>query len=104
MQFKSLYSLLFFFFLMVSCSTNEAPKGQDNAPVKYGTTMQVDTSVHSPKYSPAMVNNKRDFICGMPVSAGIADTAHYKGKVYGFCATECKDEFLKKPEAHIAQK
>ena len=51
-----------------------------------------------------MVSNKRDFICGMPVIAGIADTAQYKGKVYGFCATECKDEFLKSPDAYTAKK
>jgi len=51
-----------------------------------------------------MVNNKRDFICGMPVTAGIADTAHYKGKVYGFCASECKSEFLKSPDTYTAKK
>jgi len=38
----------------------------------------------------------------MPVSAGVNDTAHYKGKVYGFCATECKNEFLKNPEGYLA--
>jgi len=51
-----------------------------------------------------MVNNKRDFICGMPVTAGIADTAHYKGKVYGFCASECKAEFMKSPDSYTAKK
>jgi YHS domain-containing protein len=45
---------------------------------------------------------KKDLICGMPLAAGIADTAHYKGKVYGFCATECKTEFLASPQKYIA--
>jgi YHS domain-containing protein len=39
--------------------------------------------------------SKIDPTCGMPISAGISDTAVINGKVYGFCAKECKDEFLK---------
>lgn len=104
MPLKFHHFLLFFSILITSCSSDETPKAQHKEPIKYGSTMQVDTSAHSPKYSTSMVNNKRDFICGMPVTAGIADTAHYKGKVYGFCATECKDEFLKNPAGNIAQK
>ncbi len=46
----------------------------------------------------------KDFVCGMPVKGHTADTAHYKGKVYGFCAKECKDEFVKNPESFLAQK
>jgi YHS domain-containing protein len=49
-------------------------------------------------------DSKKDFVCGMPVSAGISDTAHYKGKVYGFCSKECKDEFYKNPSAYVASK
>jgi YHS domain-containing protein len=40
-------------------------------------------------------SSKEDPICGMPVAGGIADTATVNGKLYGFCAKECKDEFLK---------
>ena len=36
-----------------------------------------------------------DTICGMPLKAGIADTLVHDGKIYGFCATECKQEFAK---------
>ena len=46
----------------------------------------------------------KDLNCGMPISAGIGDTAHYKGKIYGFCSTECKDDFLKNPAAHLVAK
>jgi YHS domain-containing protein len=49
-----------------------------------------------------MVDNKKDPTCGMPVTAGINDTAHYENKVLGFCSTECKNEFLKNPKANIA--
>ena len=45
---------------------------------------------------------KKDLICGMPISAGVTDTAHYKGKIYGFCAPECKADFVKDPEALLA--
>ena len=48
--------------------------------------------------------SKKDLGCGMPLSAGIEDTAHYKGKIYGFCSKECKEDFLKDPEGHIAKK
>jgi len=46
---------------------------------------------------------KTDLSCGMPLSAGLEDTVNYKGKIYGFCSKECKNEFLKDPEAHIAK-
>ena len=49
-----------------------------------------------------LVDNRKDPSCGMPVTAGIADTTHYKGKVLGFCSKECKEQFLKNPEANLA--
>lgn len=45
-----------------------------------------------------------DYSCGMPVSAGVSDTANYKGKLYGFCSPECKADFLSKPEEYISKK
>jgi YHS domain-containing protein len=35
----------------------------------------------------------------MPVGAGVADTAHFNGKVYGFCSAGCKDAFKEKSKA-----
>ena len=49
-------------------------------------------------------DSKKDLPCGMPISAGVSDTAQYKGKLYGFCSAECKADFLKDPEAHLAAK
>lgn len=60
------------------------------------------TNAYISKFSPAMVDNKRDPSCGMPVAAGIEDTVHYKNKVLGFCSKECKDGFLKDPEKNIS--
>ena len=43
-----------------------------------------------------------DPVCEMELNAdGIADTIEWKGKIYGFCATECKTEFIKSPEAYL---
>lgn len=56
------------------------------------------------KYTLNMVDNKIDLSCGMPLTAGIEDTCHYNGKVYGFCSKECKDEFLKNPAGAIKEK
>lgn len=49
-----------------------------------------------------IVDNVKDPSCGMPVSAGINDTAHYKDHVLGFCSKECKAEFTKNPDGIIA--
>lgn len=52
----------------------------------------------------ALATNK-DLNCDMPLDeGGIADTATYNGKVYGFCSTECKADFVKDPEGHLAKK
>ena len=50
-----------------------------------------------PKFTRDMVDNLKDPSCGMPLTAGIDDTLHYNGKVYGFCSDECRDEFKKNP-------
>lgn len=55
-------------------------------------------------YQSVAFDSQKDLVCGMPVKAGVSDTAHYKGKVYGFCAKECKDEFLKNPKKYLAAK
>jgi YHS domain-containing protein len=59
------------------------------------------TDSTKPKITAAMVDNKKDPSCGMPVTAGIEDTVHYNGKVYGFCSEECKNAFLKNPVAMV---
>jgi putative intracellular protease/amidase/YHS domain-containing protein len=54
-------------------------------------------------YKDVKLDNTMDLYCGMPLkSAGVGDTVHYKGKVYGFCSPGCKKEFLKRPEAYIS--
>ncbi|HVI43954.1 MAG TPA: hypothetical protein VM802_03775 [Chitinophaga sp.] len=50
------------------------------------------------QYDVALVANKRDPFCRMPVKAGIYDTAHYNNMVLGFCSSACKDSFLLHPD------
>lgn len=56
------------------------------------------------KYPGIEFASKKDLACGMPLSAGLEDTAHYKGKIYGFCSAECKENFLKDPQKYLAKK
>jgi YHS domain-containing protein len=62
--------------------------------------MQPDSTANA--FEHLLVDNKKDPGCGMPVSAGISDTAHYKGKALGFCSKECKANFEKNPDELIA--
>ncbi len=91
-----LLACAFLSLLVISSCNNQ--KSNENTVVKMSTVAEQD----SVKFTPAMVDNKRDPSCGMPVAAGIEDTIHYKNKVLGFCSKECKDEFLKDPEKNIA--
>lgn len=83
--------------VIASCNTTEAPKQETT-----DTTVQTNMESTATSFPISMVNNKKDPTCGMPVTAGISDTAHYKDKVIGFCAAGCKDEFKLAPEANIA--
>ena len=80
----------------ISCEQGSAKTETSNT----DTTAMKKDSVNIFKH--LLVDNKKDPSCGMPVTAGIGDTAHYKNKVLGFCSKECKDEFLKNPEANLA--
>jgi YHS domain-containing protein len=95
---KSLSNILFLYIVLFSISCNQKPsavtQNKENQEGKIKDT--------HPGYTPEMVVNKKDFICGMPVKAGIEDTAHINGKAYGFCSKECKNEFLKNPKAYIS--
>lgn len=92
---KIICSTIFFLaslLLLSSCGNSQSPPGTSKT-----------TAVDTVKFAVSMVDNKFDPSCGMPVTAGIGDTVHYKGKVIGFCSKECKDDFLKDPEKNIAK-
>ncbi|MFN5422280.1 MAG: YHS domain-containing protein [bacterium] len=82
-------------FFLMACTNNQ---DQVSSPENTGT-METEH-----KYTPEMVVNKKDFVCGMPTTAGISDTVHYKENAYGFCSSECKAAFLQDPDTYIASK
>lgn len=86
--------------LLGAAACNNAAK-EDKATGHEGHMHQEQSA--APKFTADMVDNKKDFACGMPVTAGISDTLHYEGKVYGFCAKECREEFLKDPKGYLAK-
>ena len=86
---------------LMACGGNSVPTTESTSSSMDSTvTAAAEDSVIS--YDISLVDNKKDPTCGMPVTAGISDTAHYDNKVLGFCASECKKEFLKNPKANIA--
>ena len=92
-------SLLTAICLLAGACQSGKPK-TENKPAADTMAMQKDTAANI--FEHMLVDNKKDPSCGMPVTAGISDTAHYKDKVLGFCSKECKDAFLKNPEANLA--
>ena len=92
-------SLVMASLMLLSCGQSNDKANTNSADTNQVATM--DTTLEK-TYAVELVNNKKDPSCGMPVTAGISDTAHYEKKVLGFCSTECKNEFLKNPKANIA--
>lgn len=78
---------------LASCNNTASP--QKEAPAEH------------PKIELKIVDlaTPNDLVCGMEVAENaIADTVVYEGKIYAFCATGCKDEFLKNPASYLATK
>jgi len=86
--------------LMISCSENK-PQKESLVVMQKPDSIPVATAI---SFKDVVFDSPDDLTCGMPVTAGVTDSAHYKGKVYGFCAKECKDEFKKNPEAYLVKK
>lgn len=65
-------------------------------PAKTDTTqMQQAAAETKADFSNVEFASRIDTTCGMPIKAGVSDTLILNGKVYGFCAKECKDDFVK---------
>lgn len=91
--FTSIARALVIPIVLLTSSCNQQPK--EAAAFHSPAYSASDTA--KPKFTRDMVDNLKDPSCGMPLTAGIDDTLHYNGKVYGFCSDECRDEFKKNP-------
>jgi YHS domain-containing protein len=92
------FSQIIFFCLtgLILCSCGDSFKGEAKsiAPAPKKT-------INVPVASLAI---KADPVCGMNLKqADLADTAVYQGKIYGFCGSGCKDEFVKAPNQYLTQ-
>ncbi|MEY4203685.1 MAG: hypothetical protein RL013_1388 [Bacteroidota bacterium] len=47
--------------------------------------------------------NTVDPICDMTVDNTVEDTAHYNGKIYGFCGAHCKESFKEDPAKYVKE-
>lgn len=84
------------FVFVAACQTASQ---QEPTTLKDSVAMHTDSSHF---FEHLLVDNRKDPACGMPVSAGIGDTAHYKSHVMGFCSKECKELFQKNPDGLLA--
>jgi len=86
---------------IIACNNDQSKDKAPAGPAKPAMARPInDTTL----FANIKFDSKWDLSCGMPVTAGVEDTAHYKGKVYGFCSKECKADFLKDPAAAIKSK
>lgn len=80
---------------LTSCNSNKQEQSQVQPETR--TVQNVNVTLD-------MLTTDKDLSCGMTLKNGmIADTAIYKGLLYGFCCEDCKNEFKKNPEAAIAK-
>ena len=80
--------------ILTSCGNLSKKETKSTAPAPKKT---IDIAV-------ASLALKIDPVCGMPAKKGeIGDTATYEGKIYGFCSSGCKEEFLKTPTQYLNQ-
>jgi YHS domain-containing protein len=75
--------------LFASCSSNEKKPEHLAAPT---TTQNSESKLI--KIDPKLLAMQTDTVCGMDLKYGVADTLTADGKIYGFCSSSCKNEFV----------
>lgn len=68
---------------------------ENNKPASKDSSNMQSTHTEGIDISKLNFASKIDTTCGMPITAGVQDTVTVDGKLYGFCAKECKESFLK---------
>ena len=99
---KSILGIVLSSTIMLFTACGSQQNNQSENKIADTSTNKVMDSISTKTFAASDVDNKKDPTCGMPVTAGISDTAHYEKYTIGFCSTECKNEFLKNPKAAIA--
>lgn len=90
---KNIINSIIIITAIVFCACNSSSnKSEQQTPVATMPPKKVDTT--TAKFAHLNFASKKDTICGMPLRLGIEDTLVLNGKIYGFCGTGCKDEFV----------
>lgn len=84
--------------VVLACNSQSNNSNQTDQQQSAIDTAGMMTSEAEITYDTALVANKKDPVCRMPIRMGVYDTAHYKNEVLGFCSPECKTAFVAKPD------
>ena len=95
---KYLILIIVIIFSLISCKEYSVKHMEPPVPADSAVTR-----VAKKDFSGIQFAAKKDLSCGMPLTAGLEDTAVYKGKYYGFCSPECKADFIKNAADYIKQ-
>ncbi len=100
LMYKIITSLAMFTATLILMSCQQQSK--QNAASNIDTTKKatVNDSIKKITLTEADLANKKDPVCGMPAFRFMKDTATYEKRIYAFCSTECKEEFLKNPKEY----
>ena len=79
----------------ISCS-NQQPQQKASPAMESSEAAQEGIKIEM-----ASLASSEDLVCGMSLNEGIGDTASYNEKLYGFCSSGCKEDFLKEPGKYI---
>ena len=85
--------------VLLAIAACHTPSGQEEAAAA-AMRAKVHAADSVKTYEAALLDNKKDPVCGMPSGAGMTDTLHVNGKVLGFCSKECKEAYLKAPKSY----
>ena len=83
--------------LIVSLVMFASSCGRGNKPSHSEESAEVKIKIDTAKLAMLI-----DPVCKMSLEQfPVGDTTTYEGKLYGFCSTDCKKEFLQDPQAYL---
>jgi YHS domain-containing protein len=100
MQFKFVIAFFATVLVLSACANQQSAVDKKEQASTISSMDSSTANTATDQFKQVVFDAKKDLVCGMPISAGVSDTLHYKDKVYGFCSKECKDEFVKNPSAY----
>lgn len=75
--------------LLFACSNNKKQPDQLSVPEKVAMSDEAGITL-----TEGMLFSHTDTICGMDIGNEPEDTLTYHGKLFGFCSSGCKDDFI----------